>query len=136
MGARGLRNADLIGKSDPYCMCSIPGKPEVSIMTRVIENNLNPEWNHEAELTGYRVEDDLTFTVKDKDPSKQDDVLGNVTLTCEQFIEAGFEGELQLENAGNTESFLKIKIEIGEKAMPEPEPVGEPEPDVEAGPIL
>jgi len=135
ISARGLRNADFIGKSDPYCICDIPGRTDVSMMTQVIENNLNPEWNHEAEIMGYRVEDDLTFTVKDKDTLKSDDVLGMVTLTCEQFIEAGFEGELQLSNAGNTEAFLKVKIEIGEKVEPEPEQV-EPAPILKPEPIL
>lgn len=124
MGARGLRNADFIGKSDPYCVCDIPGKPDASVTTEVISNNLNPEWNHEAEIKGYRIEDALTFTVKDKDHLKSDDLLGMATLTCEQFIEAGFEGELQLSNAGSTEAFLKIKIDIGEK--PRPEDAAEP----------
>merc|ERR1712060_1037991 len=90
-------------------------------------------WNHEAELMSYRVEDDLAFTVKDKDPLKSDDVLGMVTLPCEQFIEAGFEGELQLTHSGNTEAFLKIKVEIGEKVNAEPE---EPIPGTNTEPIL
>merc|ERR1712060_842894 len=113
-----------------YCICNIPGNADVSIMTEVIENNLNPEWNHETEIIGYRVEDDLTFTVKDKDTLKSDDDLGKVTLLCEQFIEAGFEGELQLANAGSTEAFLKIRVEIGEKVNAEPEEK-QPEPILE-----
>jgi len=132
VSARGLRNADFIGKSDPYCICDIPGRSDVSMMTEVIENNLNPEWNHEAEIINYRIEDDLTFTVKDKDSFKSDDLLGVVTLACEKFIETGFEGELQLTNAGNTEAFLKIKVEIGEKVKAEPE---EPLPAVKPEPI-
>merc|ERR1712062_194845 len=63
ISARGLRNADYMGKSDPYCICEISGKPDVSMMTEVIENNLNPEWNHETEIIGYRIPDNLTFTV-------------------------------------------------------------------------
>merc|ERR1712217_238067 len=122
-----MGNADFIGKSDPYCVCDIPGRPDASATTKVINDNLNPEWNHEAEIKGYHLEDALTFTVKDKDPLKSDDLLGTATLTCEQFIEAGFEGELQLSNAGNTEASLKIKIDIGEKSNPEyaeePQPV-------------
>merc|ERR1712207_74729 len=85
---------------------------------------------------GYRVEDDLAFIVKDKDPVKQDDVLGMATLTCEQFTEAGFEGELQLSNAGSTEAFLKVRVEIGEKVKPEPEQVAGPTHASRPEPIL
>merc|ERR1711920_985854 len=76
------------------------------------------------------------FIVKDKDPAKQDDVLGMATLTCEQFTEAGFEGELQLSNAGSTEAFLKVRVEIGEKVKPEPEQVAGPTHASRPEPIL
>merc|ERR1712217_132450 len=82
-------------------------------------NCLNPEWNHEADVSGYAIQDPLTFTWEDKDPMKKDDALGSVTLMSDQFLESGFEGELQLSGAGTgKEAFLKVKVIVN----PEPEP--------------
>lgn len=114
VGARNLRNADMIGKSDPYCICEVQGKPSVQIVTPSVTDTLNPEWLHEAELVGYQIEDALIFTVKDKDPLKPDDFLGKVSVPFEAFTDSVFEGELQLtETQGELESFLKLKIELG-----------------------
>merc|ERR1712048_684074 len=119
VGARGLRNADWVGKSDPYCICEIPGKSYSKFLTEVVNNCLNPEWNHEADVSGYAIEDPLTFTVKDKDPMKKDDALGSITLMSDQFLASGFEGELQLSGAGTgAEAFLRVKVIVN----PEPEP--------------
>ena len=59
IGARGLRNVDWVGKSDPYCICEVPGKPHVKFQTPAIDEQLNPEWHHTATVPGYCVEDPL-----------------------------------------------------------------------------
>ena len=41
--AKGLRNADVIGKSDPFCTVKMNGTKVGQ--TKVINNNLNPIWN-------------------------------------------------------------------------------------------
>ena len=41
--AKGLRNADIIGKSDPFCTVTLNGNKVGK--TKVINNNLNPVWN-------------------------------------------------------------------------------------------
>lgn len=46
--AKGLRNADIIGKSDPFCDVSINGSKVGK--TKVINNNLNPIWNYTLRL--------------------------------------------------------------------------------------
>merc|ERR1719356_2174411 len=63
MNARGLYNADgfLAGKSDPYCICLIPEKPDVKFQTPVINNNLEPEWNHTGRIEGFQAGDSLEF---------------------------------------------------------------------------
>merc|ERR1740123_1495005 len=86
VSARGLRNADWLpgaGKSDPYCECEIAGKPRAGkVQTKVISNNLDPVWEHHAELPGFKQGDTLVFKVYDKDLLKSD-----------------FLGELQLQSA-------------------------------------
>jgi len=114
--AKALRNADWVGKSDPYCICEVAGKEEVKFATASVDNNLDPQWNHEAELLGYQIMDALTFTVKDKDPLKPDDVLGCASLPYETFKD-GFDGELPLKQTGEgLSSILYVKVEVGDKA--------------------
>jgi len=113
--ANGLRNADWVGKSDPYCLCQVEGKQDVKILTPSVDDNLNPQWNYEAELVGYQILDALSFTVKDKDPLKPDDVLGCASLPYESFMH-GFDGEIQLvQTPEGITSTLQLKIEIGDK---------------------
>lgn len=46
--ANNLPNADVIGKSDPYVVLYI--RPMFKVKTKVIDNNLNPEWNETFEV--------------------------------------------------------------------------------------
>jgi len=112
MGARGLRAADWLpsaGGSDPYCECEINGKTR--LRTEVVNDSLNPVWNHEAAVRDYKVGDRLVFRVFDKDFEKQADLLGTATLTPEQFLPHGFDGELPLNEAGkNIKAFLKLRV--------------------------
>jgi len=115
VSARGLRNADWVGKSDPFCTCDIPGRVDAKFATKVVSDQLAPVWNHEAVIPLYRVEDPLCFTVKDSDPLKQDDFLGKLTLTHDQFLPNGFSGEVQLVSAGDgIEAFLTIDVVVGD----------------------
>ena len=41
--AKALKNKEVIGKSDPYVIVYI--RPILKVKTRVIDDNLNPEWN-------------------------------------------------------------------------------------------
>merc|ERR1711971_518217 len=113
VGARGLRDADWMpggGKSDPYCVCEIPQKPQSKFQTPVIDNTLDPEWNYTTTLQDHVEGDSLVFSVYDKDTGKSDDFLGTVTLKSQHFLR-GYEGELPLEDAGKgIQAFLKLKI--------------------------
>merc|ERR1712079_508738 len=59
--AQNLRNADWMdgSLSDPYCVCKIPGKPKSAITTHVIDDNLNPVWNHTGKIGSYVAGDSL-----------------------------------------------------------------------------
>jgi Ca2+-dependent lipid-binding protein len=46
--ADSLKNKELIGKSDPYVVLFV--RPIFKEKTRVIDDNLNPEWNESFEL--------------------------------------------------------------------------------------
>merc|ERR1712190_327297 len=97
VSAKALRNADWVGKSDPYCIVEVPGRNGTRFETPVVKESLNPEWNHEAVLVGYRANDPILITVKDKDALKSDDFLGSITLLPEQFWKEGIDEEKQSE---------------------------------------
>eukprot|EP00441_Pelagodinium_beii_P035171 CAMPEP_0197629462 /NCGR_PEP_ID=MMETSP1338-20131121/7298_1 /TAXON_ID=43686 ORGANISM="Pelagodinium beii, Strain RCC1491" /NCGR_SAMPLE_ID=MMETSP1338 /ASSEMBLY_ACC=CAM_ASM_000754 /LENGTH=832 /DNA_ID=CAMNT_0043200501 /DNA_START=18 /DNA_END=2516 /DNA_ORIENTATION=+ len=116
IGARQLRDADTLpgqGLSDAYCTCMIVGKPETTVQTRVIPNNLNPVWDESFYLRDYCPGDYLRFHVYDQDNSrlKKDDSLGSVTAPSEKIEPDGFQGELLLGHAGrNIEAYLSVEI--------------------------
>merc|ERR1712176_486781 len=55
-GAHGLRDADVLpggGKSDPYAVIQLQGKPHTRFQTDVVNNTADPVWNIEADVPGY-----------------------------------------------------------------------------------
>jgi len=104
--AEGLRNADWMGKSDPYCVCEVPGKPYTKFKTEVRSNTLEPVWNKQCDFD-YTPGDLLEFSVFDKDIwPKSDDFLGRARLPAEHFYPNGFDGDLPLDDQG----FLHISV--------------------------
>merc|ERR1740130_1714919 len=84
--------------SDPYCTCEVEGKAQSQVETPVAQNNLNPVWDHYAELEGYTFGDSLIFRVFDKDSAiKQDDFLGCAELRSVEFESSVYEGTLALQ---------------------------------------
>merc|ERR1712217_304032 len=120
ISAKGLRNADatpfdglLRSKvSDPYCVCTIPGREDCTLRTDVIYNCLDPAWHHEATIHPYIAGESVSFTVYDKDMIGDDDLLGKAWLSSNKFWPDGFEGDLELTETGVKvkKSTLKVKI--------------------------
>jgi len=96
LGAVGLHNKDWIGKSDPYCICQIEGKPCTKVQTETMTDRLDPVWGFEAGIVSYAKGDSLKFEVFDQDKFKKDDFLGQAVLRSEDFHSGGFYGDLQL----------------------------------------
>merc|ERR1719461_2140271 len=101
LNAQGLYNADgfLAGKSDPYCICLIPGKEKSQFKTPTINNCLDPEWNFTGTIPDFEAGDMLEFQVWDSDTfPKPDELLGKVILSAQDFADhpEGLAGVLQL----------------------------------------
>jgi len=116
VSASGLRNADHLpgqGLSDPYCVCQIPGKPASRFQTKVVDDSLDPVWEHVQEVQGYTIGDSLDFVVWDKDPGTSGDLLGRAKLAGSQFYPSGFDGEVELKDAGKGfRPLLKLKVNV------------------------
>jgi len=118
ISGRGLRPADWnirgTGKSDPFCTCTIVGKPNTQITTRHIKKTLSPVWDEEHELDDFERGDALEFRVMDHDMASAADLLGRVTLPSREFDrEDGFDGELRLRECGmGRTATLNVRIRI------------------------
>mmetsp|Transcript_72520 Transcript_72520/g.172918 ORF Transcript_72520/g.172918 Transcript_72520/m.172918 type:complete len:572 (+) Transcript_72520:54-1769(+) len=107
--AKNLRDADWFGKSDPYCICQVIGRPDMRFRTEVMSETLNPVWNHQGVFHNVSAHDVLEFIVMDDDTA-EDDPLGRVTLSGHQIIEDnGFDGDLQFRSAAST---LQLRITL------------------------
>lgn len=123
---RGLRNADQLSVSDPYCICKVSNKPSserTEFRTPNVKNALNPRWQFTAMISDYTPGDSLYFRVMDKDSykSEADDLLGEVTLASSAIQQAGgFEGDLELTNAGTGyRPLLHVSVAVVEGPAPE-----------------
>ncbi|XP_072957592.1 calcium-dependent lipid-binding protein-like [Typha angustifolia] len=94
--ASALKNMEMLGKSDPYVVLYI--RPMFKVRTRVIDNNLNPEWNETFELIAEDKEtQSITLEVFDEDNIQQDKRLGVAKLSLNDLQpEASKEVELRL----------------------------------------
>jgi ribosomal protein L40E len=111
VSATGLRNADWTGKSDPYCICEVLGRPDTRVETPVCKGSTNPEWNKTCEVDVAR-KDSLVFTLKDRDWPTGDDPLGSATLTGEQILK-GLDDEIEIDDPSQKRgSTAKLKIVI------------------------
>jgi Ca2+-dependent lipid-binding protein len=80
--AHGLAKADLLGKSDPFCIVKWEGK-EVG-RTKVLPKTLDPVWGEDGsfsvEQTGNAMDGLLTLELWDMNGDKQGSFLGQVVL--------------------------------------------------------
>lgn len=106
IGAKDLVNQELMGTSDPYCTCTVPG---AEFKTKGIDNNLNPVWNHDGELD-WDGEGDITFSVKDSNQYRADKLMGECTLAGSK-VSNGFSGELTLHVDGKETGKLKVSVD-------------------------
>jgi Ca2+-dependent lipid-binding protein len=111
-GLRAVHSTFDGGKSNPYVVCQIPGKPYSKWQTAVRKKTLEPEWHEEVEVTDYLAGDNLEFTVLDHDLfRKQGEFLGTCMVGAAQIQHCCFSGELQL-TGNKAQGFLTVTIEI------------------------
>jgi len=117
ISASGLENKDgfAAGKSDPYVICQIKEKTEKrsSFQTPVINDNLNPYWNHHGQVAGLKKESVLEFQVFDKDWTSSE-LLGKAEISAAEIYQQKTEGltrELSLiGDKGQDGGKLKVKF--------------------------
>lgn len=123
-GAKGLPPADPNGKSDPFCVFQIEGKPYTRCSTKIIRKTLEPQWDEEFDdKYRYREGDTVTFEIFDYDQGGKFDLLGQCSIHSNQFhSQGGFEGSIPLTDVSmkNFNPTLQVALHI-RSLMPEPE---------------
>jgi len=115
--ARNLYNADgiLAGKSDPYCICTVPGKKTSQFKTPTKNNSLEPEWQYAGKIYDFAACDSLEFQVWDSDTfPKPDQLLGKVLLSPHDFLKhpTGPAGEFPLTGGiGGDQGILELTVQ-------------------------
>jgi len=113
--AKDLKNADLIGKSDPFVRLYIAseGKQLAAFKTKTIDNNLNPKWKekfHYLIPAGTSLQSLIvTFVVFDEDPG-EDEFLGQVVMNVDPNYPFGKDEEVKLEKRTSKDSSVKGKL--------------------------
>ncbi|RIA79993.1 C2 domain-containing protein [Glomus cerebriforme] len=74
-GAKGLRNAERFGTSDPYIKIKVHGNQELA-RTKVIEDSLNPVWNETHFLVLTTLNEFLKLEIWDFNGMSKDKPLG------------------------------------------------------------
>jgi hypothetical protein len=97
VGATNLRNADVFDHSDPYCKVAVQGEHHSTFQTAVVDNSLNPVWNH-VEVVEWDGVGDVVFQVLDKDTFSDDDPLGQAIIPA-KIVARGFDGKVLIEPA-------------------------------------
>ena len=76
--AKDLIKADMIGKSDPFAVVTYGDK---QYTTETVKNNLNPQWNFEADIPyNPNYSDSLRIDIYDDDKLGKNKLLGSTTL--------------------------------------------------------
>lgn len=81
--AKGVKNVELGGKSDPYCR--VISHNTVTGRTETINSNLNPEWNSYIYAPVRSIRDKLTLEVMDYQHNSKDRSLGTVTVAVSDY---------------------------------------------------
>jgi len=105
-------------RTEPYCICEVPGHGHAKFQTKVAGDSLDPVWNHVSEISQYAVGEPLLFTVLDSSGRpKADDLLGRATLRSAQFLPDGWYGALSLDEAAKgARPTLRVKIDVLDSA--------------------
>ncbi|CAA6674181.1 unnamed protein product [Spirodela intermedia] len=80
-----LATRDLFS-SDPYVLLTMASE---RVKTKVIKNNVNPEWNEELTLYIQDPNISIKLEVLDKDTFTPDDPMGNAVINIQPLVEAG-----------------------------------------------
>ncbi|KAL2369755.1 hypothetical protein RJ035_005949 [Blastomyces gilchristii] len=94
--AKGLRNVETMGKSDPYTRVLLSGIEKGRTVT--FANNLNPEWDEVIYVPMHSPREKLILQVMDEETIGKDRPLGMVELSAADYIRENENGEYEVDD--------------------------------------
>jgi len=109
ISANGLRNADLVGKSDPFCEAVVQG---LTRSTPVVQDSLDPVWNSKFAYFVQALPKVVDFHLWDEDDMGKNDALGDAKLDLEPLFKSGetFEGPLPVLYKGKQHGRVNVRV--------------------------
>merc|ERR1719203_2530445 len=96
--ANGLQNVERVsGTSDPYVIVKL-GSSKL-FETKVVQETLDPVWDHLAEEVSWDEKSGMTFELWDKNNVTMDRSMGTAVLSSKQ-VSDGFVGDLRVDPQG------------------------------------
>ena len=89
--AKGLRNVETMGKSDPYVRLLLSGIEKGRTVT--FQNNLNPDWDEVIYVPVHNPREKLTLEVMDAETLGKDRSLGLTEVSASDYIQKAENGE-------------------------------------------
>ena len=89
--ARGLRNLETVGKSDPYVRVLLAGVEKGRTVT--FQNDLNPDWDEVLYVPIHTNRERLTIEVMDSENLGKDRSLGMLEISSADYVFASDNGE-------------------------------------------
>ncbi|PGH08685.1 hypothetical protein AJ80_07806 [Polytolypa hystricis UAMH7299] len=96
IGAKGLRNVEAMGKSDPYVRVLQSGIQKGRTVT--FKNNLNPDWDEVIYVPMHSTREKMTLEVMDEESIGKDRSLGWIELSASDYIKEGPDGEYEIDD--------------------------------------
>ena len=91
--ARGLKNLETMGKSDPYVRVLLSGIEKGKTVT--FQNNLNPDWDEVVYVAMHSPRERLILEVMDQETLGKDRSLGLLELSAADYIREAENGEFE-----------------------------------------
>ncbi|CAG8489756.1 8039_t:CDS:10 [Acaulospora morrowiae] len=130
-GAKGLKNSERFGTSDPYCKLTIRGG-QVLAQTKVINDSLVPVWNETFYLIINALSETLNFEIYDSNEVTKDTLMGTATFPLSTLAENPKQEEVTAPVYLNSKAYGEIKFDMNWCPVAEPTET-EPAPDSNVG---
>lgn len=111
--ARGLKNVETMGKSDPYMRVLVQGVEKAKTVT--IRNNLNPDWDEVLYVPVHSNREQVTLECMDFQTVGKDRSLGYIEMALSDYIQENDEGEYVVHDTKKIQSLPLKMLKGGEK---------------------
>lgn len=104
--ARGIRNLETMGKSDPYARILLSGIEKGRTVT--FKNNLDPNFDEVLYVPMHNEREKLTVELLDEEKLGKDRTLGQVEILASDYITQGESGEYQISEKKELSTGLQL----------------------------